>query len=191
MAVVRMKPEVPVVTMEEARADSASVVIPHADGELYYPEAPEHRAVSYADHCFLPVVVKEVLTLLRNGATRDDSCAVVGIPKQVFNSWYKRNHGNFRIECDKAEAKCKVAHIIRINKGDKNWSNSAWFLEKRHRGEYGSDPKTVINVKEMNTIVTQLVNVVSNRLGSQAPDVIEKIAQDLQSMGLIEDASKN
>ena len=187
----RIRNEVPLWSMDEAREELQAFPIPEEDRgvEVFYPEVPEDEAVSYACLCFKRKIVEELLMYIRNGATRQDACAAVGLPSRILSSWYRKNYGNVQVAIDNAEALLKIRHIIKVNKGDKAWGASAWMLERKWRDEYGKDPTTVINIKEMNSVVNSLVNIVANRVGAHSPELLEQIAADMKSAGLVDNAN--
>ena len=108
---------------------------------------------------------KKLVDLLRKGVPRKFAAQAVGIADRTLCYWleYGRKNKNdiyasFLAEVKKAECEAvsvNVQNILRAAK--KNWTASAWWLERRHPEEFGTDRKEIKELKaQMAVLMAQV-----------------------------------
>lgn len=180
----KINPEVPELTMDEARQEAREFILPIGEGKLFFP--PRDEDSRYQEFCYTKQVVSKIIELMKSGASKKDAASYVGIPLSTVNWWAKHNHGNFAIAVENAEAHAKVHNILKIQSGGKGWQASAWLLERKHKEEYAKDMNNQVSMKDAMKLVQQVVAIVSNRLSNTNPEIVEQIAYDIQNSGLLD-----
>ena len=101
-----------------------------------------------------PQFIDEFCTYIENGMTAKDSCNLCSINEATFYRWlheaeavdefgrpipkYVRQR-ELKDAVEKAKASFKAYHVQAIIKASKrNWTASAWLLERRYPEEYGA-----------------------------------------------------
>lgn len=103
------------------------------------------------------LVVPVILNYIRDGNTIKDACALAGVSRQVFVMWRKENPSLVSL-MKKAELEAKNWHIRNIKThANVDWKASAWYLERKHKGEWGKEQPEV-KVKQS----VELTNVTAN-----------------------------
>lgn len=92
-------------------------------------------------------VAKKICSYLRQGNTRKAACAASGISDQTFANWQKR-YLDFLERVKKAEAEAETAHVENIAHAARTyWQASAWWLERRHREDWGRRDQLDVNLR--------------------------------------------
>lgn len=122
-------PSVPVIPLSESEGDGTQTI--------YYP-VPEGWD---KPNLFTPVVITQILEDISFGLTLKDASIRAGIKPTTTESWYKRNFGNFAGAVDKAGIDSKYNHVLTINteRNPTRVKASAWWLERKHREEFGKE----------------------------------------------------
>lgn len=120
------------------------------------------------------LVVPIILNYIRDGNTIKDACALAGISRHTFKLWRKENP-NLTNLMKKAELEAKNWHIRNIKThANVDWKASAWYLERKHKGEWGKEQPEVK--------VRQSVEVTNNTANISIEEVREA-ATILASLG--------
>lgn len=90
-------------------------------------------------------LIKELCKYISNGLSQKDSCCLCDIDESTFYIWKKKAEGQtkglyfeFIQSLKKATARHKAWHISNIRKAsEKNWTASAWILERKYFKEFG------------------------------------------------------
>jgi hypothetical protein len=93
------------------------------------------------------------LDALRLGATRRAAAAAGGFARQTFYEMIK--DPTLLTEVEKAEAEAEFTHVSNIARASidpKNWTASAWWLERRHPDDFGRRDRLEVKV-DMRTVV--------------------------------------
>lgn len=91
-----------------------------------YPtkRTPEHR--------------KAILALLESGNTRMTASVAAGVSYDVFRRWAK-DEPEFLEDVERAEQRAVANNVaIILNAAKRSWPAAAWWLERRHREDYGN-----------------------------------------------------
>lgn len=87
-----------------------------------------------------PELQAEICERLRGGASIRSVVVAVGVTRQTFFNWRKRDdepYASFNAACDQAMAEAEVALIEKVRRGEPGWQGAAWILERTRRAEYG------------------------------------------------------
>lgn len=97
-----------------------------------------------------PEIEKTILETIRMGATFAAAADRAGISPDTIQEWRQRGEGThpkrgptadlvrFALAVKKAMGDAEVLHVGRITKAsEKDWTASAWILERRHPERYG------------------------------------------------------
>jgi hypothetical protein len=80
----------------------------------------------------------EICGYLREGLNITDSCTLADISKETYYRW-QREHSDFYDATKVAELACKRANIkIILGSAKKNWTASAWWLERKYKDEFAA-----------------------------------------------------
>lgn len=89
-------------------------------------------------------ITNEIVGYISEGLSRDDARILVGIAESTFYEWMQKEEFSEAIKI--AEVNFKQAHVKNItNWSKKQWTASAWMLERKFRDEFGN--KTEIEHK--------------------------------------------
>lgn len=90
--------------------------------------------------------VAAIIDNLKRGNTRRASSIAAGISEDTLAAWLKR-YPDFAAQVKKAEAEAETAHVANINRwaAAGNWQASAWWLERRHREDWGRRDQLDVN----------------------------------------------
>lgn len=109
-------------------------------------------------HCKLtPELQKKLIECIESGLVYDIACDAVGIDSSTFYRWLREGKANlceeknqFYWAIKKAKANCAKNLLDIIKKhGIKEWTASAWLLERRYRKYYGKDAKELKEVLKL------------------------------------------
>lgn len=112
-------------------------------------------------------LIDEICTYIENGMTNRDACDLCNINEVSFYRWLRQaeevdDNGQpipkykwqreLKGALAKAQASFKAYHVKSIIKASrKNWTASAWLLERKFPAEYGTlDRLTVMNMQAQN-----------------------------------------
>lgn len=109
--------------------------------------------------------VAMLLNALKAGNTRSAAAAYAEIDRATFYRWLDAD-ASFRDSVEKAEADAEVRFASQVAKAatDGTWQAAAWWLERRHPGEYGRRERVDVNM-DIRSVLERL-----------SPDPIEREA---------------
>jgi hypothetical protein len=90
-----------------------------------------------------PGAKAKALEALRLGNTRRSAAAYAGVSHDTFADWKNKDEA-FALACRQAEVEGEmwhVANIRRVAELEKQWTASAWWLERRNPHEWGKREK--------------------------------------------------
>lgn len=111
-----------------------------------------------------PLTIRVILEAIGDGLTQRDAAALAGISEDTLSLW-KRKDSDFSEQIRQKEIECKRRHIQNIHRAaEKSWQASAWWLERKHRAEYGRDDKEAEDMK--NRRLGEIGNAIKAILGA-------------------------
>lgn len=86
---------------------------------------------------YTPERVKIIVDALADGQTRRCAYGLAGVHSGTFANWLEE-HPEFSEAVEKAEAQAEAFHTSNVRKAslDGTWQSSAWWLERRRKGDY-------------------------------------------------------
>ncbi len=104
-----------------------------------------------------PELQQQLVECIESGMYYDLACDAVGISKVTFWNWMNAGKANkdeqsvnFFNAIKKAKASCAKNALDMIKQhGLKEWTASAWLLERRYRKLYGKDAKDLREVARL------------------------------------------
>lgn len=92
---------------------------------------------------------QRLLSALRDGNTRQASCAYAGISEHTLARWLER-YGDFAEAVKKGEAAAEMRHVatIALAAHDGVWTASAWWLERRRNQQWGKIDRVEVTVRQ-------------------------------------------
>lgn len=104
-----------------------------------------------------PELQQQLIECIEAGLYYSIACDAVGIDVSTFNRWYREGRANldekkkaFYLAIKKAKASCAKGALQAIEAHrDKEWTASAWLLERRFRKYYGKDAKDLREVARL------------------------------------------
>lgn len=101
--------------------------------------------------------VERLLNGLRVGMTRSAACAWAGFHRATL--YRMLEDATFATEVEKAEGEAKAVYESKIAEAASagTWQAAAWWLERRHPGEYARKERVDINV-DIRTVLERLTD---------------------------------
>ena len=87
---------------------------------------------------YSPQLIKEIYSLIEQGVPAVRACEAVGIGESTFYEW-KETFPEFAESIKKYKAKAitkNVKNVLKAAEEPKNWTASAWFLERRDKDNF-------------------------------------------------------
>ena len=84
---------------------------------------------------YTKAIADEIREYIRDGLTQEDAACLAGISKSTFYNWAKEKP-EFLDSLKKAWIENKLRHIKSVDRKDKSWQASAWWLERRFQNEF-------------------------------------------------------
>lgn len=96
-------------------------------------------------------IVESIIASIKNGEGRVGACKKAGISYQTFCRWYNDEMvhedftiGEFREQIKRAEDEFtegikQMAIMSIVRKFPENWQAAAWWLERKHKAEFGRE----------------------------------------------------
>jgi len=96
-------------------------------------------------------IVESIIASIKNGEGRVSACKKAGISYQTFCRWYNDEMvhedfiiGEFREHIKRAEEEFtegikQMAIMSIVRKFPENWQAAAWWLERKHKAEFGRE----------------------------------------------------
>ena len=110
-----------------------------------------------------PVLVDSLCTDIRDGIDQKHAALRAGIAERTFYEWMASGRKNetpefaaFYAAVKKAQADAVAANVmlVQIAAREGTWQAAAWWLERRHPDQYGSDRK---RVKELERLLAEII----------------------------------
>jgi len=111
-----------------------------------------------------PKLIDEITTYIENGNSNVDTCKLCGISDSAFYEWIQDakkyldgdttiKHAEIKVDLmdaiKRAEAGFKAFHVNNITKSSrKNWTASAWLLERKYPKEYGRVDRNAVTITD-------------------------------------------
>jgi hypothetical protein len=118
---------------------------------------PKPARLSGANHTGRPTkktkgLVATLLRLISGGGPYELCCQAVGITRETFCDWRRRD-AHFADLVDRAAAKGSLARLKKIEQhGEKDWRPLGWMLERRH-AEFFAPAQAQLNVTDQAAVV--------------------------------------
>lgn len=115
-------------------------------GKLHKNITPAIRAKgSLASFKFTDKVEKEFLNLIVIGLSPTEAAISLQLPVNEVKNYISLNINAIKVKIASAMLKRKTIHLSRIVTAGKNWQASAFYLERKHKEEFGRDNTLTIN----------------------------------------------
>lgn len=110
-----------------------------------------------------PALVDSLCTDIRDGIDQKHAALRAGIGERTFYEWMASGRKNetpetaaFYAAVKKAQADAVAANVmlVQIAAREGTWQAAAWWLERRHPDQYGSDRK---RVKELERLLAEII----------------------------------
>lgn len=103
-----------------------------------------------------------ILSAISDGLTQRDAATLAGISEDTLSLW--KRDSDFSEQIRQKEIECKLGHIRNIHRAaEKSWQASAWWLERKHREEFGRENKIFAEVRSDN--LEEISKSIKNILG--------------------------
>ena len=119
-----------------------------------------------------PETQEKIITAIRAGNYANVAAQYAGIHESTFYDWIVRGeaakggiYAEFAEAVKKAEADAEARHVLNItNASKKEWTASAWYLERKHSDRWGRKERREITGPGGKPVELSLVERIHNEL---------------------------
>lgn len=134
-------------------------------------------------------LINELETLVKEGYTNQDCCAVLDINQTTFYNWINRAEevSNDEVELAKSENQIYLELVKTLKRadtqrkndlkakierhGNKQWQALAWILERGYPGEFGKQDSIEVGISPDNTLILKTLEALKQKeLPTDEPD---------------------